>query len=275
MKKHLLLYLASAFFLIACSASHEPNGGDKIPEAIQDTTLPYNSVHLSLGLPVDADSTDEYVLVRPQYALSYNKNLNVSNWVSWELNSNWFGDVDRYSGNFIQDPLLPEGYYRVTHNDYTNSGYDRGHMVRSEERTRTDEDNKSTFYTTNILPQMPDLNQGVWLNLEYHCEDLCKQQNKELFVLAGGVFYTKNKLKNVVTVPDSCWKIIIILNKGQGIGDINGNTEVIAVMMPNIAGIRKDTWDKYKTTIRRIEGSTGYNFLSRVSKSIQDVIENK
>lgn len=274
MKKYLLI-LSALLFLLACSNSQEPQDKDKTPITVPDTTLPYNSIHLALGLPVDADSTDDYILVKSQYALSYNKNLNVANWVSWELNASWFGDVSRYGGNFMQEPLLPEGYYRVTHNDYTNSGYDRGHMVRSEERTKTAEDNKSTFYTTNILPQMPDLNQGVWLNLEYYCEDLCKQNNKELFVIAGGIFRTKNKLKGVVTVPDSCFKIVIILDKDQGLNNITSETPVIAVVMPNIAGIRNDKWDKYKTTIRRIEGSTGYNFLSRVKQSIQDVIENK
>jgi len=150
MKKYLLI-LISLLFLLACSNSQEPQDKDKTPVTVSDTTQPYNSVHLTLGIPIDADSTDDYILVRSQYALSYNKNLNVANWVSWELNSAWFGDVSRYDGNFIQDSQLPNGYYRVTHNDYTSSGYDRGHMVRSEERTKTAEDNKSTFYTTIIV----------------------------------------------------------------------------------------------------------------------------
>lgn len=149
-------------------------------------TNPYNinSIHLSLGVPFDSDTTDDYLIVRSQYVLSYNKDLNIPNWVSWELHSDWFGDVDRYTGNFITDTTLPIAFYRVTHSDYTNSGYDRGHLVRSEERTKTIEDNKSTFILTNIIPQTPDLNRGVWLNLEYYCEDLCKKYNKLLYVIA-------------------------------------------------------------------------------------------
>lgn len=45
--------------------------------------------------------------------------------------------------------------------------------------------------------------------------------------------------------------------------------------MPNIAGIRKDKWETYRTTVRRIEQSTGYDFLNRLPKAIQDVIEVK
>jgi len=265
-----LLCVLTTFFIISCSPQ-EPEIIDTTPES----PLPYNSPHLTLGLPIDADPTDDYILVRYQYVLSYNKDLNVCNWVSWELNSNWYGDVSRYSGNFLQDPLLPDGYYRVKHADYTNSGFDRGHMVRSEERTATEEDNRSTFYMTNILPQTPDLNQGVWLNLEYHMENLCKKENKLLFVISGGIFHSKRKINNIVTIPDSCFKIVIILEKGQTLKDITEQTPVIAVVMPNIAGVRRDSWEIYRTTISRIESSTGYSFLNRVDKKIGDVLKRK
>lgn len=240
-------------------------------------TNPYNilSTHVSLGVPFDADSTDDYLIVRNQYVLSYNKVLNIPNWVSWELNSDWFGDVDRYSGNFITDTTLPIGFYRVKHSDYTNSGYDRGHLVRSEERTNTIEDNKSTFILTNIIPQTPDLNRGVWLNLEYYCEDLCKKDNKLLYVIAGGINRTKNTIGNQIVVPDSCFKIVVVLEKGQSLLDVNESTQIISVVMPNIEGVRSDKWEKYRTSVRAIENSTGYNFLDKLPINIQNIIEQR
>ncbi|MCX6148002.1 MAG: DNA/RNA non-specific endonuclease [Candidatus Kapabacteria bacterium] len=234
-----------------------------------------NSVHVALGVPEDNDSTDDYDIIRSQYIISYNKDLGVANWVAWNLDADWYGDVPRYSGNFIADTSLPSQFYKVKHSDYTNSGYDRGHMVRSEERTKTDEDNKSTFFLTNIIPQTPDLNQGVWLKLEYYCEDLCKQQNKELYVIAGGIYHTKEKIKGLVTIPDSCFKIIVVLNRNQGLKNIDINSEVIAVVMPNISGVRSDDWMKYSTTVDRIEFSTGYDFLNCLPKKIQAIIEAK
>jgi endonuclease G len=148
-------------------------------------------------------------------------------------------------------------------------------MVRSEERTRTVDDNKATFLLTNILPQHPDLNRGIWLKLENYCEDLCKKEKKELFVIAGGVFHTENRVKNAVAIPDSCFKIIVVLNNGESIESITDSTAVIAVMMPNIAGVRNEKWQKYVTTIRRIENSSGYDFLSNLSGELQDIIENR
>ncbi|ROL59291.1 DNA/RNA non-specific endonuclease [Bacteroidetes/Chlorobi group bacterium ChocPot_Mid] len=259
------------FFAFACHSSTEPIKNNNI-------TLPkINSIHTALGVPTDNDSTDDYYIIRYQYVISYNHNKNSCNWVAWNLNADWYGDVERYSGNFKKDTTLPTGWYQVKHEDYTNSGYDRGHMVRSEERTKTVTDNLSTFFMTNILPQRPDLNRGVWLDLEYYCEDLCKKQNKELYIVAGGIFHSDSTLmgKGIVPVPDSCFKIIVVMNRGQGLKDVTTSTEVIAVVMPNIDGISKDKWSKYKTTIRRIESSTGYDFLNSVSKEVQNILENR
>ena len=235
------------------------------------------SIHLEMGIPLDDNASNDYLIIRPQYALSYNQQLNLANWVSWNLHRGWYGDVPRYSGNFIQDTSLPAEFYKVKHGDYTGSGYDRGHMVRSEERTATAEDNKSTFMLTNIMPQTPTLNQQTWLSLELECERMCKNENKELFVIAGGVFGANPKrLNTVVAVPDSCWKIIVILDSGQRLKDITPATRVIAVMMNNgtyTSG--KTDWKLYTTTVDAIEERTGYDFLSDIPKHIQNIIESK
>ena len=276
MKKYLLLI---SLLLLSCSTQQEVVK-EKGKVIHLDLPLPVDSPyayspHLKLGLPIDSDPTDDYIIIRHQYALSYNKNLNVSNWVAWQLNKDWFGNVKRYRGNFLIDALLPPDFYRVTHNDYTRSGFDRGHMVRSKERTATKEDNISTFYMTNILPQKPDLNQGVWADLENYLERLCKKEDKELYIIAGGIFRTKKKVNNKVTIPDSCFKIVVVLDRGQTLKDITEQTQIIAVVMPNINGTRKNNWETYKTTINRIESSTGYVFLSRVDKNVREFLKRK
>jgi len=235
------------------------------------------SPHLALGIPADDDAANDYLLRRPQYVLSYNKDQNIANWVSWELNAGWYGDTPRYKGKFMEDPELPAGFYRVKHDDYTGSGYDRGHMVRSEERTRNAEDNKSTFYTTNILPQYHDLNAGPWLRLEDHCEDLSKRDRKQLYVIAGGI-KPKRGVKTIghgVVVPNEFFKVIVILEAGQGPSDVNESTPVIAVIMPNVEGLMGEGWETYRTTVDEIEKKTGYELLSALPESVQNVIEAK
>lgn len=273
MKKYLLIL--ESFLLLALFFSCAPSSQSTEKTQGRANIFVSDNINVALGVPTDQNLTDDHLIERTQYVLSYNLYRKVANWVSWNLDSSWYGDAPRYSGNFIADTSLPDSFYKVKHSDYTNSGYDRGHMVRSEERTRTIEDNKATFLMTNILPQHPDLNRGVWLNLEYHCEDLCKKEKKKLFVIAGGVFHSEKRIKNSVAIPDSCFKIIVVLNNGESIESITDSTEVIAVMMPNFAGVRNEKWQSYLTTIRRIENSTGYNFLSNLSDGLQQTIENK
>lgn len=245
------------------STSQAPAGG-----------TPAQSVHVELGTPADLDPSDDYLLIKPQYALSYSKVRNVANWVSWELNASYFGDVPRYKGKFITDTSLPDGFYRARHEDYVGTGYDRGHMVRSEERTRTPDDNKATFLLTNILPQFHDLNAGPWLRLEERCQELAQKGNHELFVMAGGVFGKRPQtIGRDVAVPDAFFKIVVVLGKGQRAGDVDDQARVIAVMMPNTTGIMANDWGQYRTTVDEIEKRTGYDFLTRVPEAVQTVLE--
>jgi endonuclease G len=242
----------------------------------------YFDLHAPLGIPKDNDDSDDYLMEKPQYVLSYNNARGGANWVAWNLNESWYGTVERRQGQFITDMSLPDGFQRITHNDYTGSGYDRGHMVRSEERTRTREDNDATFLMTNILPQTHELNAGPWLSLETYCEVLAKKKNHELYLIAGGIYdknpeYLKGKGKGRVAIPKSTWKIVVVLERGQGLEHVNKNTRVIAVNMPNAQGkeFKKSGWRKYLTTVDELERLTGYDFLSNVPPDVQAVIESK
>jgi endonuclease G len=213
-------------------------------------------------------------MIKPEYALSYNRSRNVANWVAWELDASWFGDAPRHRGKFIADDTLPSGFYRVTHDDYSGSGFDRGHMVRSEERTRSPEDNKATFLLTNILPQRHDLNAGPWLRLEEHCQDLAQKQGRTLYLVAGGIFDDRPQtIGKGVAVPGSFFKIAVVLDKGQGAGDVGAGARVIAVIMPNATGILDEGWGRYRTTVDEIERRTGYDFLTAVPEGVEREIE--
>lgn len=236
------------------------------------------TVHLEMGIPTGGDGEPAYLLKRKQYALSYNGTKNVPNWVSSNLNASYFGDVERKQGQFMPDPDLPPQFYKVRHQDYSNTGFDRGHMVRSEERTATREDNDATFYTTNLLPQYHDLNAGPWLRLEEFCQFLSVRKKKELYIICGGIFpknYQTIGKRNNVAVPSHCFKIIVVLESGQGVKDVNENTTVLAAIMPNVEGIKGEQWRQYQTTVDEIEQRTGFDFLTAVPKKIQDVIESR
>ena len=207
--------------------------------------------------------------------MSYNKNLNVANWVSWNLDKNWLGSVSR-TDCYASDSTLPDNFYHVTNSDYSGSGYERGHICPSSDRTKTIDDNMATFLLSNMYPQTADLNEGVWESFEYFCRSLCLDSNKELYIISGGIFHNGfQKIKGKLSVPDSCYKIVVVLDYGQRLDNITQNTNVYTVVMPNISGVRYDDWKKYKSNIHRVEQSTGYSFLSNVPFDIRNCLETK
>ena len=234
------------------------------------------SVHLLLGNPTQAttniNNPDNYLMVKPQYVLSYNRSNGTPNWVSWQLNKSWFGDTPRQD-NFRPDNTLPEDWEHIKPTAYNGSGYDRGHVTPSADRTRSIEDNTATFLMTNMMPQTPDNNRNTWGNLEDYSRELVSQ-GKELYIIAGP-YGSKGKLKNLVTIPQSTWKIVVVLdNPNAGLKGITANTRVIAVNIPNDEQL-DNNWRVYRTSVNNIEKLTGYDFLSNVSPNIQRVIESK
>lgn len=231
------------------------------------------SVHLALGAPVGAASNDDYLMIKPQYALSYNRERNVANWVSWNLDASYFGPTPRHKGKFVTDSSLPSGFYQVQDRDYAGSGFDRGHMVRSEERTRTVEDNLATFLLPNVLPQRHDLNAGPWLRLEDYLQELSQKESKELYVTAGGLFSAHPEtIGHGVAVPDACFKIVVVLDRGQGLSDVDPTTRIIAVIMPNVTGILDEPWGQYRTSVGEVERRSGYTFFPLVPEPVRHAL---
>ena len=238
-----------------------------------------NNRNLLLGNPSNAASntasTDNYLMVKPQFVMSYNNKTRTANWVSWQLNRSWIGTADRQD-NFRPDDALPDAWYKVRPNDYMGSGYDRGHIAPSADRTRNEADNSSTFLMTNMMPQVPELNRGVWGDLEEYCRSLV-QQGKELYIIAGPVGKQGSiGKKEKIAVPTKTWKVIMVLDKqGLGLQGITENTRAIAVMMPNDASVKGSGWKSFRVSVKQVERETGLNFLSNVSPQVQQVIESK
>lgn len=264
--------------LIGCTPTQIATAQE--PQSTPTLTTPTRSptsVHLLLGNPSKAtasvDNPDNYLMIKPQYVISYNNSKGTPNWVSWQLNQSWIGTADRQN-NFRPDTSLPTGFLRVTPTMYSGSGYDKGHVAPSADRTKTVEDNSSTFLMTNMMPQTPDNNRNTWESLESYSRELVNQ-GKELYIIAGPLGSQGQPLKGKVTIPASTWKIVVVLDRpSAGINSINANTRVIAVNIPNEQEINND-WRAYKVSVDELEKLTGYDFLSNVSPNIQEVIESK
>jgi len=250
--------------------------------ATASTTAHYGN-NTEFGDPVDADASDDFIIRRPQYTTSYNKNRGTPNWVAYDLDASQFGsNVDRCDC-FTFDPLLPSTFTHYTTADYTGAGaaagygIDRGHLARSFDRTSGTLDNANTYLFSNIVPQASDLNQGPWAILENFLGDLAMNQNKEVYIVAG-VAGSKGTVKNEgkITIPVSTWKVAVIMPRDKGLSDVHDyrDLQVIAVNMPNDPGVRNNDWHIYQTTVDAIEALTGYDLLSALPDRVEKAVES-
>ena len=191
--------------------------------------------HLRWGNPSgateDASNQDNFLMKKPYYALSYNNSKGTPNWVSWHLVKEDIGDASREGLPFLPDNELPAGFNKVFTREYARTGFDRGHMCPAGDRSSDMEALKATFVMTNLVPQSPANNRKGWEKFEAYCRSLVKQDaNKELFIVSGpngeGGAGTEGPRRSLpdnpnannppVTVPASTWKVVMVLDKGQG-----------------------------------------------------------
>jgi endonuclease G len=243
------------------------------------------SEHLVMGNPsgaiTDVNTPLNYLIPRPQYVMSYNRDRGIPNWVSWHLDSTWLGTTPRQD-DFRPDTSLPAGWFQVQPTSYSGSGFDRGHLTPSGDRTSSIPDNSATFLMTNMMPQAPNNNQGPWEELESYCRTLVNQGN-ELYIIAGGSgsggVGSNGPATTIaggnVTVPSVTWKVIMVLPSGANDLDrVVKTTRTIAVIMPNRQDIGIDTpWRNFRVSVKTVEALTGYNFFSNVRPMAQHRIE--
>ena len=246
------------------------------------TAPPYPAtVHTTMGNPSGANTLDHnnFLMEKPEFALSYNRSRGTANWVSWHLSDEWIGTLARVD-TFRADPAIPDDWFRVSGFDYVGSGFDRGHMVPNADRDKETSTpiNQATFLMTNMIPQAPDNNQGPWANLEGFLRTLTPAN--EIYIIAGGAGtggtgsngFATTITGGEVAVPAQTWKVALIIPKASGddVARVNCSSRTLAVVLPNIQGIRNDEWEDYITTVDAVESLTGYDLFS----NLPDVVEN-
>jgi endonuclease G len=252
------------------------------------TTSGQQSIHLALGNPSDATTDgkdkDNYLMVKPYFALSYNNAKGTPNWVSWHLSQGDLGKAPRKQ-RFDTDTELPDGFTRITHGDYTDTGFDRGHMCPHGDRALDETMSYATFVMTNIVPQAHQCNAGAWESLEVYERYLAKK-GKDLFIVAGpigrGGTGTKGQETTVahgkVTVPEKVFKVILVVDRTKDADPakwVNSDARLIAVIMPNDTSVDDDNWGQYRCSVEDVEKATGLKFFTNAPREILAPLKTK
>jgi endonuclease G, mitochondrial len=107
---------------------------------------------------------------------------------------------------FYTESNLPNSK-RSKSDDYTNTGYDRGHLAPD---AHFDYDQKTllkTYSMANIVPQTPSLNRKVWIKAEKY-ERVVASKLGELDVINLVSYNSNKKINNDISIPDRFYKVL-------------------------------------------------------------------
>ncbi len=211
-----------------------------------------------------AYSQDDLVVEHEGYTLSYDEEIEQPKWVAYKITAaNLKKKVAVRKDNF-----RPDAYVRTTSahpDDYKNSGYDRGHLAAAADFAWSQEAMDGTFYMSNMSPQAPEFNRGVWKKLEEKVRGW-GVTNSELFVVTGPIVERGAKKigKNKVAVPQKYYKVVLDLSEPEvkGIGFILKNE-----------GTTRDVME-FAVTIDSIEKITHLDFFPMVPDDLENALES-
>lgn len=196
------------------------------------------------------------------FTVSFNKDNKTPNYVAWELlGEEVKTDIER-SNNFWCDPEI-EGC--PTTKDYTNSGYDRGHMCPAADQKWSQKAMDDCFVMANICPQDHKLNAGAWNTLESK-ERQWAQRDSAIMIIAGPL-YSESDTQRIgnakVRVPGAFFKVLLAPYADEPRG--------IAFVYPNMTS--PGNMQDYAMSIDDLEKITGFDFFPALPDEIEKKVE--
>ena len=216
--------------------------------------------NLKYGVPGPADT----IIEREGYALGYIEKHEQPSWVCYIVTKDELSSrVAKRTNNFREDPLIPTGSAHPS--DYTRSGFDRGHLAPAADMSFSQETMSDSFFMSNMSPQKPAFNRGIWGKLEKQIRYFANREG--MIVVVTGPILPKTPTitigRNKVTVPEYYYKVVYDLTPPQ---------KMIGFILPN-KGSSEDLLS-FAVTVDHVEKLTGLDFFSLVPKQKQEKLES-
>jgi len=212
------------------------------------------------GAPVSQIPNTLY-LCKQNYAINYRTDTKTAEYVVEHPTKEAVTGSFKRKDDFRPDPTIP-AQFQSQLADYAGQPYDRGHLVPAGDSTQTALIMSESFFLSNMVPQVPNNNRGIWKQLETAVRNLVAE-GKDLYVISGTI-YNPGFLTigaNHVGVPTHLWKVIVD-KQGRG----------IAFLFPN-AAIPVADLPKHAVSIAEIEKYTGINFMPQLTPDQQAKVE--
>ncbi|MBU1355377.1 MAG: DNA/RNA non-specific endonuclease [Candidatus Edwardsbacteria bacterium] len=268
--RKILFYIISLLSFSLLNAQQEATTSDgKKVILFEDGTWQYavyiteiKPVHIDfLEIPENPSSCQ--MVVHAGYTLSYNEEHEQANWVAYELTEKETEGKHKRTNKFIVDPDISTG--SATSKDYKKSGYDQGHLVPAADMAWSQTAMTESFYYSNMSPQEPSFNRGIWKKLEEQVRGWARENNA-IYVITGPVLTDGLPTigPNKVSVPKYYYKVILDYTLPE--------IKAIGFIMPNAGS--SEPLQSYTVTVDSVEKFTGIDFFYRLPDDQEKIIES-
>jgi len=237
-----------------------PNGTWKYAEANKlENIVPATIAELE----IPAIKSRSEVIRHSGYSLSYNEKHEQANWIAYELTAAETKAKFSRTDNFQPDPLVLSG--TATQKDYKSSGYDRGHLAPAADMGWSEQSMEESFYFSNMSPQLPGFNRGVWKRLEEQVREWAIE-NEAVYVVTGPVL--RKGLPTIgsehISVPQYFYKVLLDYRLPE--------IKAIGFVIPNESS--SSPLYTYSVSIDSVESLTGLDFFPQLPDDEENLIES-
>lgn len=236
MKKSFLFITTLLLFIVTNSCAQEENQASIIEK-----------------LEIPKVNSGDVVINHTGYSLLYNEDHEQASWVAYELTKDETNNIFERTDKFIVDPLVKTG--TATDADYSGSGYDRGHLAPAADMGWSATTEAESFYYSNMSPQEPGFNRGIWKRLE----DLVRTwavENNSIYITTGPILTTglPSIGPDKVSVPKYFYKVILDYTEPD--------IKAIGFLIPNSS--QSSSLQSFVVSIDSIEALSGIDFYPKL-----------
>ncbi len=223
------------------------------------------------GFILPAHRAGDEIVAHSGYTLRFRDQYKVADWVAYPLLPEEInGETDREGSRFVPDPAVSTGSALPA--DYTRSGYDRGHLAPAGDFRFSRKMMQETFFMSNMTPQAPDFNRGIWKELESQVREWALRDNG-LYVITGPVLKpglpTIGKT-NEVSVPEKFYKVLLYCNNSSL---AQPRIRMIGFLLDNEGSNQPLT--SFVVPVSQIERLTGITFFPLIPANLQQQLKNE
>lgn len=213
------------------------------------------------------------------YSLCYREAYEQAEWSAYSLSSKQLVKNTERTNDFRPDPLISTQSASLA--DYKGSGYDRGHLTPAADMSFSERAMSETFYMSNMSPQAPQFNRGIWMYLESQVRTWAAKFGK-VYVVSGPILEKPANSyhvigSNKVAIPEYYYKVILapLYKDAQDLNTPEDSENIIAIgfIIPN-EKCDNTFWD-YAVSIDEVENRTGLDFFSLLDDDIEEFVESK